>query len=248
MRVPTQPDRCLRRVDTVTVIGAGPTANRSLTGQTAGASRRPIRMLLVDDHPVVRAGLEALMAGVDGIEVVGAAADAEEAIEAARRTSPDLVLMDLSMPGIGGVGATRAILAAQPATRVVVLTSAADRDAVVEALDAGAVGVLLKDASACDLVGAIKRAADGAHPTDPRLAGALLDRRSRPASAAEQLTDREREVLLLVAQGFANKQIARRLTIREATVKRHLTHAYQRIGVSDRTQAAIWAVQHLQTG
>jgi DNA-binding NarL/FixJ family response regulator len=232
----------------VTVIGAGLTADRSLTGHAAGPGPSPIRLLLVDDHPVVRAGLESLMSDVDGIEVVGTAADADEAIDIASRTKPDLVLMDLSMPGIGGVGATKAILAEQPGIQVVVLTSFADRDAVVEALDAGAVGYLLKDASAGDLVRGIKSAAEGSHPIDPRVAGALLDRRSRPPSAAEQLTDRERDVLLLVAQGFANKQIARNLAIREATVKRHLTHAYQRIGVSDRTQAAIWAVQHLQAG
>jgi DNA-binding NarL/FixJ family response regulator len=202
-----------------------------------------ITVLVVDDHPVVRVGLQTLLAEVDDLDVVGIAADGNEAINLAHALEPDVVLMDLSMPGIGGVAATRAILASRPATRVLVLTSFADRNSLLDALDAGAAGYALKDADTAQLVTQIRAVAEGCHAIDARMAGVLLDVRS-PAPS-EQLTDREHDVLRLVAQGFANKQIARHLSIREATVKRHLTHTYQRIGVTDRTQAAIWALANL---
>lgn len=199
-----------------------------------------IRVLLVDDHRLVRAGLELLLSGVADMSVVGSAASGEEAVTMAAATDPDIILMDLSMPGgIDGVVATRRIAAAQPQTRVVVLTSFADRDRVLDAIDAGAIGYLLKDTEPAELVRGVRSAVQGNSPLDPKVAGELLRARvDRPSAGA--LTDREREVLTLVADGLANKQIARALGIGERTVKAHLTSAFTRIGVADRTQAALW--------
>lgn len=205
-----------------------------------------IRVLLVDDHQLVRAGLQSLLETVDDMTVVGAAADGTEAIELAAGCTPHVVLMDLSMPGMDGVEATRRIVAAHPAVSVVVLTSYADRDRILDALDAGAVGYLLKDGEPAELLRGIRAAAKGESPLDPRAArtvlGARLERR-----ALGDLTDREREVLALVARGLANKQIARSLGISERTVKAHLTSVFQRIGVTDRTSAALWAQRHRLT-
>ncbi len=200
-------------------------------------------MLLVDDHQLVRAGLESLLDTVSDMTVVGAAADGIDAVDLAARTEPDVVLMDLSMPGLDGVEATRQIVGARPETFVVVLTSFSDRERILDALDAGAVGYLLKDAEPSELLRGIRAAARGESPLDPRAArtvlGARLERR-----AVRDLTDREREVLALVAKGLANKQIARSLGISERTVKAHLTSVFQRIGVTDRTSAALWAQRH----
>ncbi len=202
-----------------------------------------IRVLLVDDHQLVRAGLESLLDTVTDMTVVGAAADGIDAVDLAARTEPDVVLMDLSMPGLDGVEATRQIVGARPETFVVVLTSFSDRERILDALDAGAVGYLLKDAEPSELLRGIRAAARGESPLDPRAArtvlGARIERR-----AVRDLTDREREVLGLVAKGLANKQIARSLGISERTVKAHLTSVFQRIGVTDRTSAALWAQRH----
>jgi DNA-binding NarL/FixJ family response regulator len=205
-----------------------------------------IRVVLVDDHAVVRRGLEQLLRGEPGIEVVGSAGDGAEAIEVVRAASPDVVLMDLQMPGVDGVEATRAICAEAPETHVLVLTSFSDRERLIAALDAGASGYLLKDTEPEDLVRGIEAVARGESPLDPKAARHLLDVRTQvPAVAsADALTPREREVLVLVRQGLANKQIGRRLGISERTVKAHLTSLYQRLGVSDRTQAALWAAEH----
>jgi DNA-binding NarL/FixJ family response regulator len=155
---------------------------------------------------------------------------------------PDVVLMDLSMPGMSGVEATRRLLATRPDTAVVVLTSFADPDLVLDAVDAGAVGYLLKDAEPDNVVGAVRAAARGESPLDPRAARVVLTSRSRPAPApASVLSGREKEVLVLVAEGLANKQIARTLGIAERTVKAHLTSIFNQIGVTDRTSAALWA-------
>jgi DNA-binding NarL/FixJ family response regulator len=199
-----------------------------------------IKVLLVDDHRLVRAGLQSLLDATDDIRVVGAAADGREALELAPRLAPDVVLMDLSMPGMGGVEATRRLLADHPDLQVVVLTSFSDQDQVLDAVDAGAVGYLLKDADPADLLQGVRAAAAGQSPLDPKVARTLLTRRATPAPQ-DQLSDREREVLTLVADGLANKQIARHLSITERTVKAHLTSIFQRIGVTDRTQAALWA-------
>jgi DNA-binding NarL/FixJ family response regulator len=203
-------------------------------------SEPTIRVVIVDDHAVLRAGLEQLLAGQPDLEVVGTAASGGEAIELVRELRPDVVLMDLQMPGIDGVAATRQIVAEQLAD-VLVLTSYSDAERIVGALDAGAMGYLLKDAEPDEVLTGIRAVARGESPINPRAARALLGaRRTTPTTAAE-LTPRETEVLVLVRQGLANKQIARRLGISERTVKAHLTSAFQRIGVVDRTQAALWA-------
>ena len=200
-----------------------------------------VRVLLVDDHRLVRAGLESLLATAGDLAVVGSAADGAEAVALARETSPDVVLMDLSMPGMDGVEATRAIAAAHPDVQIVVLTSFSDRERILDAIDAGAVGYLLKDAEPEELLRGVRAAARGESPLHPKVARALLRSRSERRPAVAELTDREREVLSLVGRGLANKQIGRALGISERTVKAHLTSVFQRIGVADRTSAALWA-------
>ena len=199
-----------------------------------------IRLLIVDDHRVVRMGLETLLGSIEDFDVVGSADDGDEAVIQTEKLRPDIVLMDLSMPRVDGIDATRQIVAAYPASKVVVLTSFSDRQRVLDALDAGAAGYLLKDAEPDDLVRGIMAVARGEAPLDPRAAKALLTTRNTPRAGAE-LTPRERAVLRLLVGGMANKQIARELGISEATVKAHLTSIFQRIGVNDRTQAALWA-------
>jgi DNA-binding NarL/FixJ family response regulator len=201
-----------------------------------------IRVLIVDDHPLVRQGLTAVLAGVSDIEVVDAVADGALAAEAAVAAEADIVLMDLSMPGMDGVEATREVLALRPHVRVVVLTSFAEQARVLAALDAGAVGYLLKDTEPEDLIHAVHEAAAGNAPISPRAALALLPPRgaSRPSPSAN-LSPRERQVLTLVAVGLPNKSIARRLQISEKTVKAHLTRIFAALELYDRTSAALWA-------
>ncbi len=203
-----------------------------------------IRVLVVDDHKVVRSGLEQLLATTDDIELVGTASNGYEAIAAVERLHPDVVLMDLSMPELDGIDATRRISAEHPASRVLVLTSFSDQSRILEALSAGADGYLLKHAEPDDIADGIRAVHAGESPLDPKAARALVESR-RSGRDTPQLTDREREVLLLVRDGLANKQIARRLGIAERTVKAHLTSVFQRLGVADRTQAALWASEHL---
>jgi DNA-binding NarL/FixJ family response regulator len=202
-----------------------------------------IRVLVVDDHHLVRAGLITLLEAADDIEVAGEAADGQQALEVAAAASPDVVLMDLSMPVMDGGSATRALLSELPETRVVALTSFSDRQRVTDILAAGATGYVLKDSRPDDLLAAVRAAAGGHVPLDPRVASALLPTREPPLT--EQLSDREKQVLRLVAAGLANKQIARRLGIAESTVKVHTGNIFRRIGVTDRTSAAIWAKEHL---
>jgi DNA-binding NarL/FixJ family response regulator len=205
-----------------------------------------IRVAIVDDHAVVRGGLEQLLAAEPDIEVVGTAGDGEEAHALVASVAPDVFLMDLSMPGVDGIEATRRILADAPQTHIVVLTSFADRQRILDALHAGASGYILKDADPREVSAAVRAAAEGNSPLDPKAARVLLDaRRGGGVNAAQQLTAREVEVLRLVGEGMANKQIARRLGIAERTVKAHLTSVFQTLGVADRTQAALWAQQHL---
>ena len=206
-----------------------------------------IRLMVVDDHNVVRAGIESLFVGEDDIEVVGTASDGAEAVAAVATLSPDVVLMDLSMPVMDGTAATREIAAAHPAVKVVVLTSFAEDDRVVGALQAGALGYTLKDADPTVIVGAVRAAAGGGVPIDPRVASALVPQRAARSDA--QLTDREEEIVRLVAEGLVNKQIAAELGIAEKTVKTHLTNAFKRLGVSGREEAAAWVhAQDARTG
>jgi DNA-binding NarL/FixJ family response regulator len=203
-----------------------------------------IRVVVVDDHAVVRAGLGRLVEGAGDMEVVGTAGDGAEALAVVRATRPDVVLMDLQMPGVDGVAATRAILAEEPGAQVVILTSYSDGERIVAAIDAGAVGYLLKDADPEDVLDGVRAVSRGESPLHPKAARELLTLRAGRPSGAPQLTDREREVLTLVRLGLANKQIARRLGISERTVKAHLTSVFTRLGVADRTQAALWAERH----
>jgi DNA-binding NarL/FixJ family response regulator len=202
-----------------------------------------IRVLVVDDHPVLRSGLAQLLGQAEGIELVGLAADGGAGVELARDEQPDVVLMDLEMPGLDGIEATRRIRDSLPETQVVVLTSFSDRERILDALDAGAAGYLLKDAEPDELLRSIRVAAAGQAPLAPQAASALMAER-REARPAAELTPREHEVLLMVGEGLPNKLIARRLEISEATVKAHLTRIFERIGVTDRTQAALWAERH----
>jgi DNA-binding NarL/FixJ family response regulator len=199
-----------------------------------------IRVVIADDHRVVRVGLEQLLETFDDVDCVGAGAGGEEAVALCIEHRPDVLLLDLSMPDLDGIEVTKRLGDAAPETRVVVFTSFSDRERIVQALDAGAVGYLLKDAEPEELHAAVQAASRGEAPLTPRAAAELLaDRRDRPAEVP--LTAREREVLGLVVEGLANKQIARRMGISEKTVKGHLTNLFQRIGVTDRTQAALWA-------
>jgi DNA-binding NarL/FixJ family response regulator len=203
----------------------------------------PVRVLVVDDHQMVRAGITALLAATDDIVVVGQAGDGNEATVAATQTRPDVVLMDLSMPVVDGVEATRRIIAVLPDVKVVVLTSFSDHARVSDALAAGAVGYLLKDCDPADLLAAVHSAAAGHVPLDPRVARVLLP--SGKPRPEEEMSPREVEVLRLVAEGLANKQIGRRLGITERTVKAHLGQVFRVLGVADRTSAALWARDHL---
>jgi DNA-binding NarL/FixJ family response regulator len=202
-----------------------------------------IRLLIVDDHAVVRAGLEQLAETFERVEVVGSASDGAEAVRLCVQHHPDVVLMDLEMPQVDGIEATRRIAEQSPDTQVVVLTSFSDRERILRALDAGAVGYVLKDAAPDALEAAVRAAARGESPLDPKAARALLTARREP-SPTDQLSERETEVLAMVAEGLANKLIARRLGISEKTVKAHLTNVFRTIGVTDRTQAALWAQRH----
>lgn len=202
-----------------------------------------IRVLIAEDHAVVRGGLLQLLEHVDDIEIVGAAAGGQEAVALAAAEAPDVVLMDLEMPDLDGIEATRKIRAANPEVNVVVLTAFSDRQRILGAIDAGAVGYLLKDAEPEELIRGLEAAARGESPLAPKAAQALVSARAEQQTEPE-LTPREREVLALLADGLPNKLIARRLEISEKTVKAHLTSIFQRIGVTDRTQAALWAQRH----
>jgi DNA-binding NarL/FixJ family response regulator len=203
-----------------------------------------IDVLVVDDHALMRAGLRGVIGEAGDMRVVGTVADGAQALTALATSSPDVVLMDLSMPGMDGVTATRRITEQYPDVDVVVLTSYADQKRVMDAMDAGAVGYVLKDTDPGELVAAIRAAVRGHSPLDPRVARLLLH--TRPAaSPVGELTDREQQVLALVGQGLTNKQIGRALGIREGTVKAHLTSVFQRIGIRDRTSAALWARTNL---
>jgi two-component system, NarL family, response regulator LiaR len=204
-----------------------------------------IRILLVDDHAVVREGLRAFLELQHEFEIVGEAEDGQEAVGEAERLRPDVILMDLVMPGLDGVGAMQALRESLPEARVIVLTSFADDDRLLPAIQAGAAGYLLKDAQPAELARAVRAAHAGEALLDPSVAARLVDAIAQaPASdPGERLTPREREVLELIAQGRPNKLIARELEISEKTVKAHVGRVLEKLGVSDRTQAALYAVR-----
>jgi DNA-binding NarL/FixJ family response regulator len=211
------------------------------------AGSGPVRVLVADDHPVVRAGLRALLSAEPGLTVVAEAGSGEETVLMARQHRPDVVLMDLRMPGAGGLAAIRQLSADQPGVRVVVLTTY-DSDAdILPAVEAGAAGYLLKDTPRDTLVGAIFAAARGETVLAPSVAGRLVNRlRAAPPeapAARETLSARETEVLMLAGRGLTNAQIGRELFVSEATVKTHLLRAYAKLGVSSRTAAVTRAME-----
>ena len=204
-----------------------------------------IRVLVVDDHAVVRRGIASLLAAADGLECVGAVGDGDTALEMVEQLDPDVLLLDLSMPGRDGVTVIRVLRERGHTTPVLVLTSFGEPDLVVPALVAGADGYLLKYQDGESILDAVRCIAAGGAPVDPMVTSAVLaDLRDRGQN--DLLTDREKEVLELVRQGLPNKIIARRLRISEATVKTHVTRILQRIGATDRTQAALWAERRLR--
>jgi DNA-binding NarL/FixJ family response regulator len=204
-----------------------------------------ITVLVVDDHAVVREGLRTFLELQDGIAVVGEASDGEEAVRQAEALKPDVVLMDLVMPRLDGVGAMRELRRRLPATRVIVLTSFAEDERLLPAIQSGAAGYLLKNVAPTELARAVRAAHAGEALLDPVIAARLVDAIAQPPGepASERLTSREQEVLALIARGFSNKRIARELGIAEKTVKTHVGHVLAKLGVTDRTQAAVHAVR-----
>jgi len=226
---------------TNTEVGATQVDSAAWTDSPAtDTANRPTTVVLVDDHRLVRAGLRGIIDAATDLTVIGEAADGAEAVQVVRSTRPDVVLMDLSMPGVDGIQGTALLRDAGESARVVVLTSFVEHERVTAALAAGAVGYLLKDSDPRDVLEAIRSAAAGHAPLDARVARALLPS-AKPVDPAAALSVREREVLVLVAQGLANKQVARAMGISERTVKAHLGNVFRHIGVADRTSAALWA-------
>jgi DNA-binding NarL/FixJ family response regulator len=206
-----------------------------------------IRILIADDHGVVREGLRTYLSLQDGLEVVGEAADGEAAIREAERLAPDVILMDLVMPKLDGVGAMRELRARLPRSRVIVLTSFADDERLLPAVQAGAAGYLLKNVQPAELARAVRLAHAGETLLDPSVATKLVDAIAQPPGAPARergrLTPREGEVLELIGRGLSNKRIAFELGLSEKTVKTHVAHVLSKLGVADRTQAAVYAVR-----
>lgn len=202
-----------------------------------------IRVIVADDHPVVRAGIVGLLALDDGLEVVGEASDGQEAADLARSLHPDVVLMDLRMPGLTGAQATALITQELPDVRVLVLTTYESDDDILGAIEAGASGYLLKAAPQEEIVAGVRAVAGGRTVLAPSIAATLVTRMRRDAAERPQLSPRETQVLRLVAAGRSNPEIARELFIAEATVKTHLLHVFEKLGVSDRTRAVTLALE-----
>jgi DNA-binding NarL/FixJ family response regulator len=207
----------------------------------------PIRVLLVDDHTVVRQGLRMVMSLEDDLEVVGEAANGREAVEAIARDAPDVVLMDLLMPVMNGVEAIRAIKAEHPEVEAVALTSVLEDRLVIDAVEAGAAGYLLKETGPDALFEAIRAAARGEVRLDPRAQKRLV-REVRTPEMRESLTPRETDTLRLIAKGLANKEIAHELGVSEVTVKTHVSNVLSKLGLQSRTQAALFALKEGLTG
>lgn len=201
----------------------------------------PIRLLIVDDHPVVRDGLRGMFSGDSSYEVAGEAADGAEAVALAERLRPDVILMDLHMPGMDGVNAIRELVKRDSASRILVLTTYDQDSYVLPAIEAGATGYLLKDTPREDLMQAVRNVAEGKTVLSPSVAGRLVSQVRSPQR--EVLSQREMEILRLVAAGTTNREIARSLFISEATVKTHLLHIYEKLGVPDRAAAVSAAYQ-----
>jgi NarL family two-component system response regulator LiaR len=208
----------------------------------------PVRVLVVDDHPIVRQGLQSFLSSREGIEVVGEAGTAEEAVSAAGRLRPDVVLLDLVMPGGGSIEAIGRIRALAGSPRVIVLTSFAADDQVVPAVRAGASGYLLKDVAPAELEEAVRNVGGGGAVLDPQVVSAVMDEVARgpgvSGAGVEELTPREREVLALLGRGLSNRELAESLFVSEKTVKTHVSSILAKLRLTDRTQAALFAVRH----
>ena len=217
-----------------------------MTEKNVRSSESCVRVLIVDDHAIVRKGIRALLSEADGFEVVGEADNGQEAVLRAEESSPDVILMDLLMPGMDGIEATRQITSRQPKARILVLTSFAADNKVFPAIKAGASGYLLKDSSPDELVRAIRQVHRGEPSLHPTIARKLLQEVAHPAElqpAPEALTAREMEVLRLIAQGLSNQEIADRLVVSEPTVRAHVSRILGKLHLASRTQAALYAVR-----
>lgn len=212
------------------------------------SEEKDVRVLLVDDHEMVRIGLAAVLSTEDGIEVVGEAGNGMDGLRMAREYKPDVVLMDLVMEGMDGIETTRRVMEEMPDCRVIVLTSFLDDEKMYPVIEAGAFSYLLKTSRASEIADAIRAAARGQSVLESQVASKMMNRFRRPAQAApqphEELTEREMEVLQLIAQGKSNQEVADELYIGIKTVKYHLTNLFGKLGVEDRTQAAIYAHRH----
>jgi NarL family two-component system response regulator LiaR len=203
-----------------------------------------IKVLIVDDHTIVREGLVTLLEAYPDLSLVGQAADGERAVQLCASAQPDVVLMDLMMPRMDGVAATRAILQDHPGVRILALTSFVEDAMVQRALEAGAAGYLLKNISAQELAAAIRAAAAGASPLAPEATRILMEAATAPPALGHDLTAREREILSYLVQGLSNAEIARRLSIRPSTVKNHISSIMSKLGAASRTEAATLAIRH----
>jgi NarL family two-component system response regulator LiaR len=204
----------------------------------------PIRVVIVDDHAVVRSGLGAVLASTEGMQLAGEAEDGEEAIRLCERLQPDIVLMDLMMPKMDGVTATRAIHESWPQIRIIALTSYKEKDYVEGALKAGATSYLLKDVSADELISAIGRAVQGQPSLSPEAAQVLIQTVSEPSQPGSDMTAREREILALMVEGRSNNEIAESILVSHSTVKFHVSNILSKLGVSSRTEAVAFAIRH----
>lgn len=203
-----------------------------------------ISVMIVDDHPVVRSGLATMLQAFDDLILVGEAASGHEALAKCEKNLPDVILMDMLMPGMDGVATTRAVLAQYPDVKIIILTSFAEEEMVQDALDTGATGYLLKNAPIDKLAEAIRSAYSGQPTLAPEATQALIKVKTKPLKVGHDLTAREREVLALVVMGLTNEEIAEELTISTATARHHVSACIKKLGASNRTQAAVMAVEH----
>lgn len=205
---------------------------------------QPIKVMLVDDHNVVRSGLSAFLSIFEDLELVGEANSGQEAVEKASQLGPDVILMDLVMPGMDGPDATEAIIEQHPDTKIIALTSFKEQDLIERVMEAGAIGYLLKNVGADDLADAIRNAFEGKPTLAPEAAQALIQNTRKPKNQIEELTPRETEVLSLMAEGMTNPEIAEKLVISNSTVKFHVSSILGKLQVDSRTEAVVYAFKH----